>query len=105
MAKVFDPAATAISAIQNASRIPVSKADLKGMLATGDGEASHVRVLFEEVDLTTLMKLAIGFAISDAVLARAYVHARDTYAVSNADMDEFVLEMEAVKRSTNPSAA
>ena len=93
MVKIFDPAATAISAIENVSRIPVSKADLKRILATGEGEPSHVRVLFEEVDLTTLMQLAIAFEISDAVLARAYVHAREVHGAYNPDMDEIALEM------------
>jgi hypothetical protein len=93
MIKVFDPAATVISAIQNVSRIPASKADLKRILATGDGEPSHVRVLFEEVDLTTLMQLAIAFEISDVVLAKAYMQAREVHGAYNPDMDEIAREM------------
>jgi hypothetical protein len=93
MVKIFDPAATAISAIENVSEISVSKADLKRMLATGTGEPSHVRVLFGEVDLTTLMQLAIAFKISDAALARAYVHAREVYGAYNPEMDEIAQEM------------
>jgi hypothetical protein len=93
MTKVFDPAATVISAIQNVSRIPACKADLKRILATGEGEPSHVRVLFEEIDLTTLMQLAIAFEISDAVLAKAYVRARELHGAYNPDMDEIVREI------------
>jgi hypothetical protein len=93
MVKIFDPAATAISAIENVSEISVSKADLKRMLATGTGEPSHVRVLFGEVDLTTLMQLAIAFKISDATLARAYVHAREVHGAYNPEMDEIAQEM------------
>jgi hypothetical protein len=93
MIKIFDPAATAISAIQNVSRIPASKADLKRILSTGEGEPAHVRVLFEEVDLTTLMQLSVAFGISDAVLANAYVRAREIYGAYNPDMDEIALEM------------
>jgi len=93
MGRIFDPAATAISAIQNVSRISVDKADLKRMLATGEGEPSHLRVLFEEVDLTTLMQVAIAFEISDASLARAYVHAREVHGAYNPDMDEIAQEM------------
>ena len=93
MVKIFDPAATAISAIENVSKISASKADLKRMLATGTGEPSHVRVLFGEVDLTTLMQLAIAFKISDAALARAYVHAREVYGAYNPEMDEIAQEM------------
>jgi hypothetical protein len=93
MIKIFDPTATAISAIENASRIPVTKADLKRMLVTGTGEPSHVMALFSDVGLSTLMRLAIAFEISDEVLARGYVHARDAYAVSNPEMDELAAEM------------
>jgi hypothetical protein len=96
MVKIFDPAATAISAIQNVSKISVSKADLKRMLAAGAGEPSHVRVLFGEVDLTTLMQLAITFDVSDVALARAYVHAREVYGAYNPEMDEFAAEMETL---------
>lgn|GEM_PF-2969865 len=104
MTKTFDPAAIAISAIENVSRIPVAKADIKRMLATGTGEPSHIMALFSDVDYSAILRLAIAFDISDADLGRAYVHARDTYAASNAEMDEFVLEMEAATRSTNPGA-
>jgi hypothetical protein len=93
MTKIFDPAATATSAIQNVSRIPASRADLKRIIATGEGESSHVRVLFEEIDLTTLMRLAIAFEISDAVLVRAYLRAREVHGVYNPDMDEIAREM------------
>ena len=104
MTKTFDPAATAISAIENVSRIPVTKADIKRMLATGTGEPSHIMALFSDVDYSAILRLAIAFDISDADLARAYVHARDTYAASNTEMDAFVLEMEVVSRSSNPGA-
>jgi hypothetical protein len=102
MTKIFDPAATAISAIQNVSRISVSKDDVKRILATGEGEPSHVRVVFEEVDLTTLMQIAIAFEISDAALAKAYVHARHVYRLYNPDMDEIASEM---RIAATPSVA
>jgi hypothetical protein len=60
---------------------------------SGEGEPSHVRVLFEEVDLITLMQLAIVFEISDAVLARAYLHAREVHRAYNPDLDEIACEM------------
>ena len=101
MTKTFDPATIAISAIENVSRIPVTKADLKRMLATGSGEPSHIMALFSDVDYSAILRLAIAFDISDADLARAYVCARETYAASNAEMDEFVLEMDAVTRSNS----
>lgn len=103
MTKTFNPAAIAISAIENVSRIPVNEDDIRRMLATGTGEPSHIMALFSDVDYAVLLRLAITYIHAD--LARAYIHARDTYAASNADMDELVLEMESVERSSNPSAA
>jgi hypothetical protein len=100
MTKTSDPAAIAISAIENVSRVPVTEADIKRMLSTGTGQPSHIMALFSDVDYSVILRLAIAFDISDADLARAYVRARDGYAASNADMDEFVLEMEAVTRSS-----
>ncbi|SRR5579871_883423 len=98
MTRTYDPAAIAISAIENVSRIPVTRDDIKRMLSTGDGEPSHIMALFSDVDYASLLRLAIAFDISDDDLARAYVRARNTYAAANADLDAFVLEMEAVER-------
>jgi hypothetical protein len=56
--------------------------------------------LFSDVSYAALLRLAIVFDISDDDLARAYIYARDTYAAANADLDAFVLEMEAVERSS-----
>ena len=98
--KTFDPVAIAISAIENVSRIPVTESDIRRMLATGTGEPSHIMALFSDVDYSVVLRLAIAFDMSDADLARAYVSARNAYAASNADMDEFVREMEAVTRSS-----
>jgi hypothetical protein len=104
MIKTFDPSVIAISAIENVSRLPVAKADIKRMLASGIGEPSHVMALFSDVDFETLLRLAIVFDISDADLAQAYIRARDTYAASNAEMDEFVAEMESVGRPSHAGA-
>jgi hypothetical protein len=99
MTKSFNPAAIAISAIENVSRVPVTEDDIRRMLITGTGEPSHVMALFSDVDYAAILRLAIAFDISDADLARAYVHARDTYAASNAEMDELLAEMDAATRS------
>jgi hypothetical protein len=96
MKKTYDPVAIAISAIENVSLIPVTREDIKGMLSTGDGEPSHIMALFSDVPYPALLRLAIVFDISDDDFARAYIHARDTYAAANPDFDAFVLEMEAM---------
>ena len=84
-----DPAEIALNAISNASRIPVRRADLKRLLATGEGEGSHLRALFGDVDLHTLLRLATRFDIDDRTLAGAYAHARKGAAAANADLDEY----------------
>jgi len=53
-----DPEKTALNAIENASRVPVRRADLPRLLSTGEGEPSHLRALFGDVDLHTLLRLA-----------------------------------------------
>jgi hypothetical protein len=95
MKKTYDPVATAISAIENVSRIPVTRDDINHMLSTGEGEPSHIMALFSDVNYAVLLRLAI-FGISDDDFARAYIHARETYAAANPDFDAFVLEMETV---------
>ena len=94
--KTYDPAAIAISAIENVSRIPATRDDIKRMLATGEGEPSHIMALFSDVNYAALLRLAIVFDISDDEFARAYIHARDTYAAINPDFDAFVREMETI---------
>src|ERR1700730_9921729 len=105
MTRTYDPAATAISAIQNVSTIPVTKADVKRMLVSGAGVPSHVMALFGDVDFSTLMRLAIAFDIFDDDLANAYVHARDVYAARNPEMYEFAEEMAIIARYERSGAS
>lgn len=84
-----DPEKIALNAIENASRVPVARVDLRRLLATGEGEASHLRALFGDVDLHTLLRLATLFDVDDPALARAYVRARATVAAANAELDEY----------------
>jgi hypothetical protein len=58
------------------------------MLSTGAGEPSHLRALFGDVDLHTLLRLAALCGIGDKALARSYVVARDSVAAANAELDE-----------------
>ena len=88
--KQFDPMATARSAVANASREPATSQHILDILRTGAGHASHVRALFSDLALTTLMKIAIEHGISDEELARAYLNAKGDYAASNAELEEFV---------------
>ena len=87
----FDPAASALSAIENASRVPIRREDLRALLTTGEGEPSHLRALFGDVDLHTLLRLAAALDVDDADLVRAYALARKTAAAANAKLDEYAL--------------
>ena len=85
-----DPEQTALNAIENASRVPVRREDLRALLATGEGEGSHLRALFGDVDLHTLLRLATFYGLNDKTLALAYARARETAAAANAELDEYV---------------
>ncbi len=87
----FDPFAIALSAIENASSIPVSRVDLPTLLRTGEGEPSHVRALFGDVDLHTLRRMANILDIDGETLARAYRAARHRTAAANPELDEFAM--------------
>jgi hypothetical protein len=89
----FDPEAVAYSAIENASRMPIDRAGLRTTLATGEGDPSHVRALFGDVSLSTLLRLAMAFGISDGELARAYGNARKNHAACQPDLDRFAAEL------------
>ena len=91
----FDPAATALSAIENASGVSVvGRQELKRMLETGCGAPSRLRTLFGDVDLHTLCRLAALFAIDDRTLARSYALARGAAAAANAELDEFAAQFD-----------
>jgi hypothetical protein len=87
--KLFDPARAALNAIENASTVPVARGDLPRLLSTGEGEGSHLRALFGDVDLHTLLRLATIFDIDDPTLLRAYARAREAAAAANGDLDEY----------------
>jgi hypothetical protein len=92
--RTFDPLATALSAVENASRTPVDGNDLRLMLQTGVGDPSHLRALFGDVELHTLLRLAGLFAIDDRTLARSYAKARREVAAANSELDEFAAQFD-----------
>jgi hypothetical protein len=89
MIKVFDPSLVALNAIENASTVSIAPEDLRRLLSTGEGEGSHLRALFGDVDLHTLLRLATIFEIDDPTLVCAYARARVSAAAANADLDEY----------------
>ena len=59
-----------------ASTIPVAREDIPRLLSTGEGEGSHLRALFGDVDLHTLLHLATLFDID----ARSRLRARSEHS-------------------------
>ncbi len=104
MKKTYDPVATTISAIENVSRIAVTRDDIRRLPFIGEGEPSHIMAPFSDVNYATLPRLAIVFGISDDDFACAYIHARKACAAANPDLDAFVLEMETVWQAERAQA-
>ena len=84
-----DPVQLALNAIANASRVCADREDLPRLLSTGQGEGSHLRALFGDVDLHTLLRLATQYSVDDATLSRAYDRARRDAAAANAELDAY----------------
>jgi hypothetical protein len=94
MNKHFDPMQTALSAVRNASRVPVSAPDIVEILSTGTGAPSHVRAVFGDVTLGKLMQIAVEAGVATEELAASYRLANQRYAASSAELDEFVAALE-----------
>jgi hypothetical protein len=90
--RLFDPVATALSAIENASRVPIDRDALGPLLATGQGHSSHLRALYGDVHLHTLLRLASAYGVDNPTLARSYMAARRTAGAANAELDEFAAQ-------------
>lgn len=99
MAKTFNPMATALSAIENASTVPIEADEVLRLLRGGQGAGSHLRALFGDVGLSTLLQIAIAHGIDDATLAQAYRQAASIHAAANPELDEFVAEMEGARNA------
>ncbi len=52
--------AIAEPALANASRIPVTREQIVEMLRTGKGRGSHLRAPFGDVDVGTLLRIAVA---------------------------------------------
>jgi hypothetical protein len=90
--KSFDPMATALSAIENASSVPVTANDVLAALRTGKGESSHLRALFGDVSFDTLIRVGIRYGISNDEIGRAYMAAARTAGARNQELDEWRAE-------------
>lgn len=77
----------ALSAIRNASPTPATALDVERILRTGAGHPSHVRALFSDTSLDTLIRLGIAMVIPTATVLAAYRIAGATGGATNAEIE------------------
>jgi hypothetical protein len=90
--KLFDPMATVLSAIENASSVPVTASQVLMALRTGQGEPSHLRALFGDASLETLIRVGIRYGVSNDEIGRAYTIATRSAGARNTELDEWCAE-------------
>ena len=90
--KTPDPMTTVLSAIQNASTVPVTESQALSALRTGSGEPSHLRALFGDVSFETLIRVGIRYGISNDEIGRAYRRAVRSAGARNEGLDEWCAE-------------
>jgi hypothetical protein len=83
---------TVLSAIENASVVPVTAADVLVALRTGKGEPSHLRALFGDVAFETLVRVGIRYGISNSEIGHAYAIATRSVGARNDDLDDWCAE-------------
>jgi hypothetical protein len=90
--KPFDPIATVLSAIENASSMPVTESQVLVALRTGEGEPTHLRALFGDVSFETLIRVGIRHGISNNEIGHAYARAVGSAGARNTELDEWCAE-------------
>jgi hypothetical protein len=61
-------------------------------LRTGHGEPSHLRALFGDDSLETLIRVGIRYGISNDEIGRAYTIASRSAGARNTELDEWCAE-------------
>jgi hypothetical protein len=87
----FDPMATALSAIANASATPATPEQVVYALRTGRGDPAHLRALFADTSFETLIRIGIQHGITNDEIGRAYLAARQ-HGARNAELDTWCQE-------------
>ena len=82
-----DGIAIALNALANASREPVSEADLLPILSTGDGPGHLVRALFGDCSFDTLDRLGVALGLSRDRVRQSYARAKARHGAANSDLD------------------
>lgn len=87
----YDPMATALSAIANASQTPATPDQVLSALRTGQGDPTHLRALFGDTSFETLIRIGIEHGIANDEIGRAYVRAR-RHGARNVALDAWCFE-------------
>jgi hypothetical protein len=90
--KSYDPMTTVISAIENASVVPVTAEHVLVALRTGKGEPSHLRALFGDVAFETLIRVGIRYGVSNSEIGHAYAVAARSTGARNDELDDWCAE-------------
>jgi hypothetical protein len=90
--KQYDPMAIVLSAIENASVVPVTADDVLTALRTGRGEPSHLRALFGDVAFESLVRVGIRYGISNSEIGHAYAVAVRSAGARNSELDDWCAE-------------
>lgn len=83
---------TILSAIENASTIPVTPGLVLSVMQGRGGHPSHVRALFGDVELATLERVAGAAGIATATWVAAYARARIDVAAANPEIDALMAD-------------
>ena len=88
-----EPLALALSAIRNASTVPVEREMIVPLLRSGEGEPSHLGALFGDVPFAALARLAAETGVSSRELWDAYRLARQRSAARNPELEAWGEEL------------
>ena len=83
---------TTLSAIENASTVPVTPEVVLGIMQGRAGHPSHIRALFGDVGLATLERVAGAAGIATATWVTAYARARIDVAAANPEIDALMAD-------------
>jgi hypothetical protein len=79
-------------AVGNASQEPITDAGIMAILRGGGGVPSHLRAVFGDVSLASILNVGASAGISRRTILDAYRTARDSVAAANPDLDAALKE-------------
>lgn len=76
-----------LNALENSSRVPVSRADVIKILKSGDGPGNLVRALFEDCSLEALDVMGAAIGLSPRQIRASYDIARRKHGAANPEFE------------------